>query len=80
MRLIARDERVRVERIPAGTNIARAHLATDDIPAVAKRLAASGMLIRMSEKGSRTLLLQFNESILQRPAADLARDFLRAQG
>ena len=79
LRLIALDERVRVERVPAGTNIARVHLATDDIPAVAKKLEAAGMVIRQSEKGVRALVLQFNESILQRPAADLARDFLRAQ-
>jgi threonine aldolase len=80
LRLIAKDGRVRVERVPAGTNIARAHLVTDDIPALAKRLEASGMVIRQGEKGARALVLQFNESILQRPAADLAHDFLRAQG
>jgi hypothetical protein len=69
LRLIALDERVRVERVAAGTNITRVHLATDDIPAVAKKLEASGMVIRQSEKGARALVLQFNESILQRPAA-----------
>jgi threonine aldolase len=80
LRLIARDQRLRVERIPAGTNIARAHLAADDFPAVAKRLEAARMVVRQTEKGSRTMLLQFNESILQRPAAELARDFLQALG
>ncbi len=80
LRLIARDERVKVERIRAGTNIARAHLAADDIVAVGQRLEAARMVVRQTEKGSRTLLLQFNESILQRPAADLARDFVQALG
>jgi hypothetical protein len=40
LRLIARDKRVHVERIPEGTNIARAHLAATDIAVVAKRLLA----------------------------------------
>lgn len=80
LRLIGRDERVRVERIPSGTNIARAHLATDDLLAVSKRLEASRIVVRQTEKGSRTLLLQFNESMLQRPAAELARDFVQALG
>jgi threonine aldolase len=80
LRLIARDERVRVERIPAGTNITKAHLVTDGLPAVLKRLDASRILVRQPEKDSRTLLLQFNESILQRSAAELARDFLQALG
>jgi len=47
---------------------------------VMKRLDASGMVVRQLERGSRTVLLQFNESILQRPAADLARNFLQALG
>jgi hypothetical protein len=80
LRLIAKDGRVRVERVPAGTNIARAYLAADDVPTVAKRLETSGIVIRQSEKGSHTLLLQFNESILYRHADDLARDFVRALG
>lgn len=80
LRMIAADGRVRVERIPAGTNIAKAHLETGDLDAIGKRLFGSRILVRQVEKGSRTLLLQFNESILQRPVNQLAGDFVRALG
>ncbi|MBI3667140.1 MAG: amino acid lyase [Acidobacteria bacterium] len=80
LRLIAKDERVRLERIPAGTNIAKAHLSSGDMEVFEKRLQAAQMLIRKPEKGTRTILLQFNESILHRPAEQQARDFMQALG
>jgi hypothetical protein len=38
------------------------------------------MLLRGVEKGSKTLLLQFNDSMLQRPAGELAQNFVQALG
>ena len=80
LELIANDERVRVERIPAGTNITKVHLAVKDMAAVQKRWQATQMEVRKPEKDSRTILLQFNESFLNRPAEQLARDFVQALG
>jgi threonine aldolase len=76
---VAKDNRVSVERIPNGTNIAKLHLAAGvEGEALQKHLEAGGIRIRKPERG--VLQVQANESLLRRPGAEVAEQFVKALG
>lgn len=75
---IARHPRVRVERVPHGTNLARIVLSGVDVSVVAGRLATNG--IRMPAGTGGTVTLGVNETWTRTTAADLTRAFEQALG
>ena len=76
---IARHPKVRVERIPNGTNLARISFAGADPAVVAKRLAARGVRLPGASAGG-TITLGVNETWNRTTGADLAGEFAEALG
>lgn len=78
-RALAAHPRVRIERIPDGTNLARLHFTGADQAAVRRRLAERGLrLPAASPEGVVTLAV--NETWTRTTAAQLAADFDHALG
>ncbi len=75
---IARHPRVRVERVPNGTNLTRVALSGVDASAVAQRLAAHG--IRMPSGTGGAVTLGVNETWTRTTGPELARAFGQALG
>jgi threonine aldolase len=76
---MGRNSKVKVDRIPNGTNLARVTLKGADPSAVATRLLAKG--VRMPAAGpSGVVTLGVNETWSRTTAADLASAFERALG
>ena len=70
---------IRVHRIEAGTNIFQLEFPSTPDAAFQKRLADRGIMIgRPPAKGP--LIIQVNETILRRPAADIAQELVKASG
>jgi threonine aldolase len=80
---LERNPRCRVERRPAGTNVARLHVGGAAAVALPERLHARGIGIlsarRPSSEGAEFTLFT-NESLLRRPASQLIGEFTEAIG
>jgi threonine aldolase len=73
--LLAKDRRFRIERVPAGTNIAFLHASAsaEAVRAWTRRLGDKGIFV--SQTADTIVQLNVNETILRRSPADLARTF-----
>ena len=75
IRLLESDARFRIERVPGGSNVFGFSLASgaplDDLR---DRLGQAGVVLG-GAKGATEATIQINETILRRPAEDLARAF-----
>jgi threonine aldolase len=76
---IARHPKVRVERIPNGTNLARVTVSGADPAVLARRLAERGVLLPAAGPGG-VITLGVNETWNRTTGADLARAFEEALG
>ena len=74
---IARHPRVRVERIPNGTNLTRLHITGGDLEVAATRLAQRGILLPRGTPDG-TLTLGVNESWNRTTGTLLAAAFTQA--
>ena len=77
IRLLQAQEKLQIERVPRGSNIARVKLFTGSANVLQERLADAGIVIR-TVKGSPQFTIQVNETINRRPPEEIARDFARA--
>ena len=75
---IAQHPRVKVERIPNGTNLTRVTFTGVAPPAVATRLAERGVLLPPAPAGQGTVTLGVNETWNRTTAAELTRAFEHA--
>ncbi|HEY8508187.1 MAG TPA: aminotransferase class I/II-fold pyridoxal phosphate-dependent enzyme [Steroidobacteraceae bacterium] len=76
LQILEADGRVRVERVANGTNVVRlGNIGSDSLQ---DRLKNEGILIRRVDRQRRELTLTVNESWRERPAEELARNFLNA--
>ena len=75
LRLLAKDRRLRVERVPQGTNIAFLHVAAsaDAVNVWTRRLGDEGIFV--ARAGEKKIQLNVNESISRRPPEELATTF-----
>jgi threonine aldolase len=71
---IARHPRVRVERIPHGTNLARVSVSGSDMTSIARRLSERGILMPASAPGG-VVTLGVNETWTRTTGTELARAF-----
>ncbi len=75
---LAKHPRFRVERVPNGTNIVRLHVAGVDAAGYAAALRKAGVIVQGARPGAAEYLLTVNETLLRRPAGDVAKAFLEA--
>jgi threonine aldolase len=71
--------RFRLERIRPGSNLARLRLQTGDPAAFRAKLAEKAISIATPDAGG-GILVAVNETVLRRPAQEIARDFASALG
>jgi threonine aldolase len=76
IRGLGKDERFRIERIPAGTNLFRLRVRTVDAAGVRTRLAARGVLL--SPPQGDAFLVGVNETLNRTTSAQLTETFLGA--
>jgi threonine aldolase len=76
---IGQDSRVRVERIPDGTNLAHVRLKDIDVSVVAKRLSAQNIAMPTNADAG-ALTFRVNETWGRTTGAELARAFKQAIG
>lgn len=76
---LAASGRFRVERIQPGSNLARLRLQKGDPAALRARLAEKAISIAAPD-ASGSVLVAVNETVLQRPTDEIARDFITALG
>jgi threonine aldolase len=76
IRVLGRHDGVKIERIPAGTNLFRIRVSGADPVAVQKRLAATGVMLGAPNRD--TFLVGVNETLNRTSAAELADAFVRA--
>lgn len=75
--MLSRDARLRIERIPNGTNVFKLSLKSGDANLYRVRLAKSGLMVREPDS-SGSISLFVNESLNQVTAAELTARFLQA--
>ena len=75
---ISTHPKVRLERMPNGTNVTRMTLNGADPKAVAARLAPQGVIMPTGTNG--VISLGVNETWNRTPGAELARTFVQALG
>jgi threonine aldolase len=73
--LLAKDRRLRIERVPQGSNVAfvQASASADVVSAWTKRLGDKGIFV--SRASDTKIQLNVNETIVRRSPEDLARSF-----
>jgi len=79
LKLLAESGRVKVERVPNGSNIATIRLATGTTDVLAERLARAGIRLRGEKDSPRTNILM-NETLNRRPPEEIAGEILKALG
>jgi len=78
-RLLAAQNKFKIERIEHGSNILRLKLSTGTADILQERLARAGIVIR-GQKNSQQVTIQINETLNRRPAEEIAQEFARALG
>jgi threonine aldolase len=76
-RLLAAQDKFKIERIEHGSNILRLKLSTGTADILQERLARAGIVIR-GQKNSQQVMMQINETLNRRPADEIAQEFARA--
>jgi threonine aldolase len=76
-KLLAAMGKIQVERVSNGSNIAVIKLASGSTDALQQKLAPAGIMIRGAKNSTQTSL-QINETLLRRPADEIAQEFARA--
>jgi threonine aldolase len=80
-RALSEHPRCRLERRPAGTNVARLHVSGEGAGSLPERLAARGIMImpgRHVATGAVVFVLFTNETLLRRPVSEIIDQFMQA--
>jgi threonine aldolase len=75
---LAKHPSFRVERVPGGTNIARLHARGTDPAEYPAALRKLGVVVAPGKPGSGEYALTVNETLLRRPAAEVAAAFVES--
>jgi threonine aldolase len=78
LRNLSADTRLRIERVPSGSNIATLHLKSGDAKVLQTKLAEANIFVNLPREAGGPILLNVNETCTRRPPEELARAFSAA--